>query len=66
MTDPLRILPRLGAYLADHWLFWLVMLAGLGCITLCSMCCFEKRWLRASISGVLALEAFVVLSRGVL
>lgn len=58
------ILARLGAaLLADFW-FWLVLALALAAVATCSLACFEKRWLRALISGGLAVEAFWFLSGG--
>ncbi len=59
-----QALSRLGAELAAHPLFWIVLAAMLAAITFCSACWFERRWLRAGVSGLLGVQCAWLLCSG--
>lgn len=59
-----EILSSLGAELAAHPFFWALFALALVLVIICSLQCFEKKWLRALIAGGLAVECAWFLSAG--
>jgi hypothetical protein len=59
-------LQRLGDVLASNPWYWLFFLGGLGLLTICSLECFRKRWLRAFVAGALSFECAWFLCAGYL
>lgn len=59
-----EIFSRLGAEIAARPAWWIVLALSLVALTVCSMACFERQWLRALIAGTLAAEGAVMLCSG--